>query len=146
MELYLPPPRKRQTTKINWTPKMLETLKTKFPVTFNRQLCKELGVSQRSMIRKARELGIEKVPGFLEINRETIIKMAVANNHNKYTGVKGWCVPNSEAHRFKKGQVSLMKNNPELVQKVREKRNQTIKRERIRIRLGLPRLTKLNLK
>jgi len=145
MELYLPPkPKKRY--KISWSNEMIIILCNKFSITFNRELAKELKVSMRSLIRKARELNLEKEPGFLEKNRELITKMAVANNYNKYTGIKGWSVPNSEKTRFKKGQQSPMKSNPELIEKVRNKRNETIKRERIRIRLGFSQLTKLNLK
>jgi hypothetical protein len=145
MELYLPP-KPRKKFKINWSDKMIEILKAKFAITFNRELAKELNISMRSLIRKARELKLEKEPGFLEKNRETITRMAVANNHNKYTGVKGWSVPNSENTRFKPGQTSLMKTDRELVSRVHKTRNETIKRERIRMRLGLSRLTNLKLK
>lgn len=145
MELYIPP-KPKKSYKINWSTDMIEILSKKFPISFNRELAKELNVSMRTLIRKARELKLEKEPGFLEKNRKTITQMAVANNYNKYTGVKGWSVPNSENTRFKKGRQSPMKSNPELVEKVRVKRNETIKRERIRMRLGFSPLTKLNLK
>jgi len=125
---------------------MIGVLKIKFAITFNRELAKELNVSMRTLIRKARELNLEKESGFLDKNRETITKMAVANNRNKYTGVKGWSVPNSEKTRFKPGQSSLMKFDRDLVARVHKTRNETIKRERIRMRLGLSRLTKLKLK
>ena len=125
---------------------MIMILCNKFSNTFNRELAKELKVSMRSLIRKARELKLEKEPGFLEKNRKIITNMAVANNHNKYTGVKGWCVPNSEATRFKTGQESRMKYDRDLVARVHHTRNETIKRERIRMRLGFAPLTKLNLK
>jgi hypothetical protein len=39
-----------------------------------------------------------------------------------------------------------MKTRPEIVKKVHRKRNLTIKRDRIRIKYNLPRLTKLKLK
>lgn len=145
MELYLPP-KKKKAFRIHWTDAMLETIKIKFPSSFNRELAKELNVSMRSMIRKARELHLEKEPGFLEKNRSVITKMAVAKNYNKYTGVKGWSVPNSEGTRFKKGQSSPMKYDRDLVIRVHKTRNETIKRERIRMRLGLSRLTNLKLK
>jgi len=145
MELYLPPKPKKKY-KILWSEKMLEIIKEKFSFTFNRELAKELNVSMRTLIRKARELNLEKEPDFLDKNRETITKMAVANNYNKYTGVKGWSVPNSEMTRFKPGQSSLMKFDRDLVARVHKTRNETIKRERIRMRLGLSRLTNLKLK
>lgn len=147
MELYLPPIKtQKRPFRIVWSGEMIKTLQVKFPFIFNRELAKELKVSMRSLIRKARELGLEKEPGFLSKNRALITQMAVANNHNKYTGQKGWSVPNSEATRFKKGQSSRMKTDPAVVEKVHLTRNETIKREKIRIRYGLSRLTRLNLK
>ena len=147
MELYLPPiSKQKRPYRIVWSAEMIQTLINKFPSTHNRVLAKELNVSLRSLIRKARELKIEKEPGFLEKNRAEITKMAMANNRNKYKGCKGWSVPNSEGTRFKKGQASLMKTDRDLVERVRRSRNETIRRERIRIQLDLPRLTKLKLK
>lgn len=149
MELYLPhaPEKKRPPRpRIIWTDEMITIVREQFPLTFNKELAAQLGVSWRSLIRKARELGIEKEPGFLDKNRETITRMGVEKNYNKYTGCKGWSVPNSEATRFKPGNISAMVTNPDVVQKVRKTRNETIRRERIRIRLGLTRLTNLNLK
>lgn len=147
MELYLPPVHKhKRPQKIFWSEESLKILSQKFPVTFNRELAKEINVSMRTLIRKARELGLVKEPGFLDKHRATIAKMAVANNYNKYTGCKGWCVPNSEATRFKKGQTSRMKTDRGLVEKVHKARNETIRRERIRVKYGLKKLTNLNLK
>lgn len=143
----MPPVKKQKRPfKIVWSDEMIRSLHDKFPSTFNRELAKELKVSMRSLIRKARELGIEKESGFLDKNRAEITQMAVANNYNRNTGRKGWSVPNSEATRFKKGNVPTICTNPEVCQKIHLKRNETIKRERIRIRYGMPRLTKLNLK
>ena len=145
-ELYLPPAGKRAARpKINWTNEMIMILQEKYPFSFNKELAKELGVSWRSLVRKARDLGVDKEPAFLEKRREIITNMAVAKNHNCYTGIKGWAVPNSEGTRFKKGNISIMKIDPEVVEKVRLKRNQTIRRERIRISIGLPQKTKLRL-
>lgn len=146
MELYLPPAKKCSRPKIIWTDEMLQKLTNEFATKFNKELAAELNVGWRTLVRKARDLGLEKESDFLEKNRELITSMAVANNKNKYTGCKGWSVPNSEATRFKKGSTSIMAINPEVVQKVRKARNETIRRERIRIRYGLPRLTNMNLK
>lgn len=60
---------------------------------FNRHLAKWLGVSVRTLIRKARELGLEKKPGFLEERKRDIQRMA------------GEAIRRSDYHntRFKKG-------------------------------------------
>ena len=126
---------------------MLVDLTKLFPVTFNKELARKMGISPRSLIRKARELSLEKETGFLKSRREAITAMATeAHPPHPHKGQKGWCVPNSEQTRYKKGNVPAMKTRPEIVTKVHRKRNLTIKRDRNRIKYNLPRLTKLNLK
>lgn len=68
--------RPEPSNKIEWTPSMVKKLRIEFPREFTRVLAKELGVSPRSVIRKARELGIDKIPNFLDINRKEITRMA----------------------------------------------------------------------
>lgn len=147
-ELYLPKiPRTRNHKKIRWTPEMIKKIKREFPVKYNRVLAKELNVSMRSLIRKARELGIQKENDFLVKRKKEIQKMSrEAHPPHPYKGIKGWYVPNSEATRFKPGNISSMKTNPDVVQKVRKKRNETIARDRRRLRLGLPPLSNLKLR
>ena len=147
MELYLQPKRKRDTRKKNWTPEMIRTLTELFPVSYNKVLASQLGVSWRSLLRKARELNLEKEPGFLENRRAEITTMAVkAHPPHPHKGEKGWCLPNSEKSQFKPGHISAMVTDPEVRIKAHKTRNATIKRDRIRIKLGLSRLTKFNLK
>lgn len=55
---------------------MLNILRDFFPSMFNKPLAKWLGVSQRTMLRKARELGLEKREGFLEDRRKDIQRLA----------------------------------------------------------------------
>ena len=57
---------------ITWTPAMLTMIKALFPITFDSSLAMCLRVSKRSLIRKARELGLEKEPGFVEKRKEDI--------------------------------------------------------------------------
>lgn len=147
MELYIPPKKKRDTHKKNWTPEMIQTLTEQFPVTYNKVLADQLGVSWRTLVRKARELHIEKEPGFLDNRRNEITSMAVkAHPPHPHKGEKGWHVPNGETNRFKPGHVPAMVTDPELRIRVHKTRNETLKRDRIRIKLGLSRLTKINLK
>lgn len=144
-ELYLPKKAKRDTHKKNWTPEMIQALYEKFPVTYNKVLASELKVSWRTLVRKARELGIYKEPGFLETRRVEIEKMANANKpSNPMKGVKGWSVPGGESYRFTRGHIPAMATDPSLVKRVHETRNETIRRDRIRMKLGLSRLTKIN--
>lgn len=83
---------------IIWTDEQLKLLRTFFPTMFNRALAKWIGVSMRTMIRKARELGLEKKPGFLDERRRDISRLAgeaIRRSDHKNT-------------RFKKG----IRNNP----------------------------------
>jgi hypothetical protein len=47
-------------TRIHWSESMLDYLRTHYARTINQELCDHLCVSQRTMIRKARELGLQK--------------------------------------------------------------------------------------
>lgn len=153
MELYLPPvfnsqPKKRPyRPKIDWTPEMISELTRRFPVDFNKDIAADFGISWRSVVRKARELGLEKKQGFLEENRQDIVKklMKVRKPNPKQQG-KGFVIPNSEKYRFKKGHTPRIVWDEELKDRIHKKRNETIARERIRIKYGMQRLTKLNLK
>ena len=51
--------------KIFWNRQMLDDLRRLFPTTLNEELAACLGVSPRTMIRKARELGLQKDPIWL---------------------------------------------------------------------------------
>jgi len=129
--------------KIIWTNKMLRTLQNNFSTVFNRELAQMIGVSMRSLIRKARELDLQKEEGFLDKNRTDICKLAKsAKKPNPMKGVKGWCVPGGESYRFAKGKPPPIVN----YEKLHEKRNQTIAKEKMRIKYGLPQKTKLKLK
>ena len=57
---------KGYATSIHWTPQMIADLRRWFPTTLNEELAGILGVSQRTMIRKARELGLQKNPEWLK--------------------------------------------------------------------------------
>lgn len=140
------PEKKILRKKIAWTQEMIDLLISEFPYSYNKELAKKIGVSWRTLVRKARELGLEKEPGFMDKRINEITEMAVkAHPPHPYKGKKGWCVTGSEETRFKPGQISVMKTNPEVVEKVTKKRNESIARDRRRLRLGLKPLTKLRL-
>ena len=62
--------------KVVWTKDMLDILKSEFSTSFNRDLATKLGVSIRTIIRKARELNLDKEEFFLETRRNDITEMA----------------------------------------------------------------------
>lgn len=61
---------------IVWTPGQLKLLRDHFPTMFNGPLAAWIGVSVRTLIRKARELGLEKKPGFLVERKDDIQRLA----------------------------------------------------------------------
>jgi hypothetical protein len=91
---------------IVWTPQQIQLLRTYFPVMFNKPLALWIGVSQRTMLRKARELGLEKEPGFIAKRQRDISSLASAALREcesiKRTQFKKG-VHNSPATEFKPG-------------------------------------------
>jgi len=137
----------KQGIKVVWSQEMIDILKKKFPTEYNKYLAIEIGISVRTLIRKARELGIDKEPGFCEIRRDEISRLARAfRPPNATKGLKGWSVPNSESYRFKPGNISPMVVSQVVRDKVRKTRLKTIADERYRIREGLDQETKLKLR
>ena len=130
-----------------WTDEMIGILINEFPVSYNKELAGKLGVSWRTLIRKARELGVEKEPGFLDKRRPEITAMATkAHPGQKTKGLKGWSIPGGERFRFQKGHIPAIKIDPEVAAKVSRTRNEMIRKEKLRLKYGLRTMTKLNLK
>lgn len=137
---------------IVWTDSMLDMLRAEFPTSLNKKLSCKIGVSVRTMIRKARELGLEKVETFMTDNQKEIIdaiKFGQRVSHNTgwhKTQFQKGCNPNE--YSFKPGHI----NNKELmgeerfrlmINKAVQTRLQTIKMERARAAFGLPQKTRL---
>ena len=54
------------STRLHWSRDMIDYLRRNYATTFNEELAGCLGVSQTSMRRKARELGLTKDPAWLK--------------------------------------------------------------------------------
>lgn len=132
--------------KTTWTIEMDQKILSEYPVRFTRDIAKELNLGYRTIIRRARELGIEKEPDFLDKRRTQITELATkAHPGNPNKGNKSFRIPGGESYRFKKGNLSKMKTDPEVVAKATAARNETIRIERLRIKYGLAPTTKLKL-
>ena len=102
---------------IEWTPEKLKLLTDFFPIMFNDALAKWLGVSRRTLTRKARELGLKKRDDFYQLKkdvwverqREALKKVECATRFKKGHHA-------SQATEFKKGQ----KLSPEMIAKCSE--------------------------
>lgn len=128
--------------KTNWTPEMDEKIIKEFPIRFTREIANELKLGLRTIIRRARELGVDKEENFLEKRRDKISRMAqLSRPENPTKGDSSFRIPGGEKHQFKKGHVP----NPEIVAKALKSRKETIKRERIRLKYGLRPITKMKL-
>lgn len=102
---------------IEWTPQKLKLLTDFFPIMFNDALAKWLGVSRRTLTRKARELGLKKRDDFYQLKkdvwverqREALKKVECATRFKRGEHA-------SQATEFKKGQ----KLSPEMIAKCSE--------------------------
>lgn len=68
------------STKIHWSPYMIERLTNKYATTKNEDLAIDLNVSPRTVIRKARELGLVKDKGWMQAHaRKNCQTMRILN-------------------------------------------------------------------
>ena len=71
---------KDYSTKIHWSLYMIERLTNKYATTKNEDLAIDLNVSPRTVIRKARELGLEKDRGWMQAHaRKNCQTMRILN-------------------------------------------------------------------
>lgn len=94
-------------TTIFWNVDMIDTLKRYFSTTLNDELSGMIGVSPRTMIRKARELGLEKNKVWLyNVWNERRKWAQIASRRKGYPGTfKPGCEIGKE-YRFKKKESS----------------------------------------
>lgn len=90
--------------RIAWSKQMADDLRRYFPCTLNEELSGILGVSVRTVIRKARELGLKKDPEWLRKvwNERRLMAHAVSKSKG-YPGAFQKGVRSSIATEFKKG-------------------------------------------
>lgn len=74
--------------RIFWSKQMLDDLRRMFPTTKNEDISVRLGVSMRTMIRKARELGLKKDDAWINgMNQERLTKMKYINKIHRNDGM-----------------------------------------------------------
>ena len=125
---------------IVWTPQQLKLLTTYFPTMFNKPLALWIGVSYRTMLRKARELGLEKKPGFLEERRRDISRLAgeaIRNSGNTSTRFKKG-VRNNPAGEFKPGHKDSPETKAKQAESLRYAWKQRKAKAELKKSLGLP--------
>lgn len=116
--------------RIFWSAKMLDDLRRMYPTTLNEELAGYLGVSIRTLIRKARQLGIEKDAKWLSDIWDQRRRMAHFESRRLgYPGGFKKGVRSNPDGEFKKGHVPS--------DETKRKQRESLKKAWQRRRLGL---------
>lgn len=142
-----PPKPKRDCTKIVLTDEQQQWLRDHFATTLNKDCAAHLGISESSVHRWARQLGLTKDPDwFHALVLDRCRMMAAANRGPGNHGKKNLLIY-GQPHRFRKGQTNRERygdeNERRRIQRAAATRRETIRKERMRVRWGLPQQTKL---
>ena len=134
--------------KITLTPRQEKWLKAHYKHTKNAEIAEHLGISESTIHRFARKLGLKKTTRHMKATQRNAAEKAKASNRENGTyPPKGYRIPRSEEFQFKKGETNRKRlgKRKELarIQKSAETRRKTLREERARALFGLPRKTKL---
>lgn len=133
----------------------LDWLVRRYARTDNFTLAERLGVSESTLHRLARRFGLKKSPAYMRrCQRETAAAAKYFREKNGLNeaqrGVYTENLRKGEAYQFRKGENNRMRNGDEnersRIISAAVTRRETIRRERARIKAGLPQRTKLKLK
>jgi len=134
--------------KTSWSQEDLKYLIANFPHQWNKDLAKHFGIGWRTVVRKARELKLEKAPDFRDHIDFTSFNKGVAPP-NKGKKAADYMTPvgleKMKQNQFKRGNISKMATCNKTREKATKTRNQTIRSEKLRIKYDLPQKTKLKL-
>ena len=100
--------REGRVLRIYWGEEAIKKFKRLFPTTTNEELAIEFLCSERTIIRRARKLGLEKDPEWVAANWEINRKLTYRNPNRDYTDL----IERTKKYRFKKG-VGNDKLSPE---------------------------------
>lgn len=137
------------------TDKELDWLVKRYAGTDNFTLADTLGVSESTLHRLARRFGLKKSPAYMrKCQRETAATAKYFRDksglNEAMKGVYSENLRKGAAHQFRKGENNRQRNGEEnernRVIGAAVTRRETIRRERARIKAGLPQKTKLKLK
>ena len=120
-----------------------------YPNTTNDECAEHLGIGKTTVIRIALRMGLAKTDAHkLEVRKKAQEKAKAYHLLHPRKGIS-MTIPNSEKHRFKKGESFADRYGEEAekerAKKVRETRQAIIRSERARIMFGLPQRTKIKL-
>ena len=130
------------------TDKQLDYLVRHFKDTDNEYLAMRLGISETVLHRFARRFGLKKTRAHVRQMQREAASAAKASHlaHGTYPP-KGYIIPRSEEFQFKKGESSRKRwgkaKERKRIEKVAAARRATVIEERMRVRMGLPQLTRI---
>lgn len=77
-----------RSTRIFWNKQMLDDLTSMFPDNFNHDISEHVGVSLRTMLRKAKELNLKKDPDWIaKVNKKILFEMHLHNKLHRNAGM-----------------------------------------------------------
>lgn len=134
-------------TKITLTQRQEAWLVRHFRNTKNAEIAEHLGISESSVHRFARELGLKKTGRFMKkCQAATSVAAKLSHLRNGTYPPKGYIIPGSEKYRFPKGgRPETAAQKRRRIEKARDARNASIKEDRLRIRWVLEPRTRLKL-
>lgn len=137
-----------KTGKITLTPEQERWLVAHFRHTTNPEIARRLGISETTMHRFARELGLTKSRQHMrKTQRNAADKAKASHLRNGTYPPKGYIIPRSEEFRFKAGVTPVerlgKRRERRRVEKSAESRRKTFREERARKVFGLPQRTGL---
>ena len=128
--------------------KKLDYLVRHFKDTDNEYLAMRLGISESTLHRLARRYGLTKTRAHVrQMQREAVAAAKAYNTAHGNYPPKGYRIPRSEEFWFKKGVTSRQRlgkaKERRRIEKAVATRKVRMEDERMRVRLGLPQLTKM---
>lgn len=137
-----------KTTRIALTPEQERWLVAHFRHTTNPEIARRLGISETTMHRFARELGLTKSRQHMrKTQRNAADKAKESHLRNGTYPPKGYIIPRSEEFRFKAGVTPVerlgKRKERKRIERSAESRRRTLREERARALFGVPRKTGL---
>lgn len=137
-----------KTEKITLTEEQERWLVRHFRHTRNEEIGERLGISQSSLHRLAREMGLTKSRQFVrKMQRNAADKAKASHLRNGTYPPKGFIIPRSEEFRFKPGETSAQRigkaGERRRIERSAESRRKTFREEKARALFGVPRKTRL---
>lgn len=135
--------------------KDLDWLVKRYASTDNFTLAERLGISETTLHRLARRFGLKKSPAYMrKCQRETAAAAKYFRDksglNEAQKGVYSENLRKGEAYQFRRGENNRQRNGDEnermRIISAAVTRRETVRRERARIKAGLPQKTKLKLK